>query len=287
MDDMGRYGLWAPGRIWPDDVAEPAREIQALGFGALWIGGSPTDDLGLAEAVLAATDTLVVGTSIVDIWTSDGDRLAASHERIRTRFPGRFILGLGSGHAPTAESRGQSYTRPLSRLRELLTGPLAGVPVEERMIAALGPKALETAGELAAGALPYLMPPAHTGGARRILGPAPLLAPEQKVLLGTDPEVARRAARRALRPYLALPNYTRQLVRFGLGESDVAGEGSDRLVDSAVVWGDDDRVRAGVDAHLSAGANHVAVQVLTGEGAPGELPRAQWRHLAGVLGLTP
>ena len=286
---MGRYGLWAPERLWPNDadaIAEAAREIQNLGFGALWIGGSPADDLKLPEAVLAATSTLVVGTSIVDIWTSSGPRLAASHARIRNRFPERFYLGVGSGHAPTAESRGQSYTRPLSRLRELLTGSLAEVPAQERMIAALGPKTLETAGELTAGALPYLMPPAHTAEARRILGAGPLLVPEQKVFLGTDRAAARRGGRQALRPYLALPNYTRQLIKYGLDESDLAGNGSDRFIDSAVVWGDADRVRAGVDAHLTAGADHVAVQVLTEAGAPAALPRAQWRELAELLGLA-
>jgi probable F420-dependent oxidoreductase len=285
---MGRYGIWVARRVWPDDagaIAEAAREIQDLGFGALWIGGSPTDDLTLPEAVLAATSTLVVGTSIVDIWTSDGRRLAASHTRIRNGFPGRFYLGVGSGHARTAESLGQSYTRPLSRLRELLTGPLAEVPARERMIAALGPKTLETAGELTAGALPYLMPPAHTAEARRILGAGPLLVPEQKVFLGTDPAAARRGGREALRHYLSLPNYTRQLVRYGLDESDLAGDGSDRFIDSAVVWGDADRVRAGVDAHLTAGADHVAVQVLTEAGAPTALPRNQWRQLAESLGL--
>jgi probable F420-dependent oxidoreductase len=286
MNDMGRYGLWAPQRIWPADaVAEAAREIEDLGFGAVWIGGSPSDDLRLAEAVLAATRTLVVGTSIVDIWTSDGARLAASHARIRRAYPGRFYLGVGSGHAPTAESRGQSYTRPLSRLRDFLTGPLAEVPVGERMIAALGPKTLAAARELTAGALPYLMPPAHTADARRILGAGPLLVPEQKIFLGTDPATARHAAREALRPYLALPNYTRQLARYGLDGSDLAGDGTDRLADSAVVWGDAARVRAGVDAHLAAGADHVAVQVLTTIGAPAELPRAHYRQLAEVLGL--
>ncbi|GGN87171.1 LLM class F420-dependent oxidoreductase [Actinoplanes lobatus] len=285
---MQRYGLWASARIWPADpdaVAEAAREIERLGFGAIWIGGSPPDDLALAEAILAATSTLTVGTSIVDIWTSDGDRLAASHARLRQAYPGRFYLGVGSGHAPTAESRGQSYTRPLTRLREFLTGPLAEVPAKERMIAALGPKTLQTAGELTAGALPYLMPPAHTAEARQILGDGPLLVPEQKVFLGTDAAVARQAGRQALKIYLPLPNYTRQLVRYGLDESDLAGPGSDRLIDSAVVWGDDDRVRAGIDAHLDAGADHVAVQVLTEAGSPRELPLAEWRRLAALLGL--
>ncbi|MBO3743268.1 TIGR03620 family F420-dependent LLM class oxidoreductase [Actinoplanes flavus] len=285
---MRRYGLWAPAGIWPTDpdaVAEAAREIEHLGFGAFWVGGSPADDLALAEAILAATSSLTVGTSIVDIWTSDGDRLAASHARIRQAYPGRFYLGVGSGHAPTAESRGQAYTRPLTRLRDFLTGPLSDVPAKERMIAALGPKTLRTAAELTAGALPYLMPPAHTAEARRILGDGPLLVPEQKVFLGTDPAVARTAGRRALRIYLQLPNYTRQLIRYGQDDSDLAGAGSDRFIDAAVVWGDDDRVRTGIDAHLDAGADHVAVQVLTEEGSPRRLPLAEWRRLAALLDL--
>ena len=279
-------GSGAPERLWPNDadaIAEAAREIQNLGFGALWIGGSPADDLKLPEAVLAATSTLVVGTSIVDIWTSSGPRSAASHARIRNRFPERFYLGVGSGHAPTAESRGQSYTRPLSRLRELLTGSLAEVPAQERMIAALGPKTLETAGELTAGALPDLTPPAHTAEARRILARRGHKSSRSRKY-SSAPTVLRPAGAAARRcgPTWLCRTIPRQLIKYGLDESDLAGNGSDRFIDSAVVWGDADRVRAGVDADLTAGADHVAVQVLTEAGAPAALPRAQWRELAEV-----
>ena len=285
MNDFGRYGVWVPRQLWPADaneLASAALEIESLGYGAVWLGGSPPDDLTLAEAILAATTELVVGTSIVDIWSSDGDRLAASHDRIRQQFPGRFYLGVGSGHAPTAEALGQTYVRPLTKLRNFLTEKLSAVPRDELMIAALGPKALEAARELTAGALPYLVPPQHTRDARAILGPDRLLIPEQKVFLGTDPAHAREVARSRTTPYLSLPNYTTMLRRYGLTDEDLTGEGSDHYVDTAVIWGDADAVRSGVNAHLTAGADHVAVQVLSADRSP-HLPLAEWREVAKAL----
>lgn len=287
MNDFGRYGIWVSHQLWPADanaVASAALELESLGFGTVWIGGSPPDELDLAEAILAATSTLVVGTSIVDIWRSDPARLAASHVRLRQQYPGRFCLGVGSGHAPAAEALGQLYVKPLSRLREFL-GKLGEVPPEERMIAALGPKALATAGELTAGALPYLTPPQHTADARQILGPQKLLIAEQKVFLGTDPATARATGRRVLRLYLSLPNYTTMLRRYGMTDQDLEGEGSDHFIDSAMVWGDDAAVRAGVDAHLEAGADQVAVHVLSADPSP-HPPLEEWRRLADVLGLS-
>jgi probable F420-dependent oxidoreductase len=285
MNDLGRYGIWISGRNWPAEpnlVATAAQELESLGFGAVWIGGSPSDDLELPEAILAASSTLMVGTSIVDIWRSNGAKLAASHMRIRRHFPGRFYLGVGSGHAPTAESLGQMYSKPLSRLRDFVSDKLREVPTDERMIAALGPKALEAARELTAGALPYLMPPAHTADARKILGTDRVLVSEQKIFLGTDEDEARTVGRRVLRSYLDLPNYTTALRRYGMTDDDLSGPGSDRFIDSAVVWGDDATVRAGLDAHLTAGADQVAIQVLSADASP-HLPREEWRHLAEVL----
>ncbi len=284
MNNFGRYGIWVPHHGWPSGsnvVASAAQELESLGFGSVWIGGSPPDELDLPEAILAATERLVVGTSIVDIWRSDAATVAASHVRLRSRYPGRFVLGVGSGHAPTAEALGQRYVKPLSRLREFL-GRLPDVPREERMIAALGPKALATAAELTAGALPYLTPPQHTADARQILGSERLLVAEQKVFLGDDAAEARATGRRVLKPYLGLPNYTTMLRRYGMTDADLAGDGSDRFIDSAVVWGDDAAVRAGVQAHLDAGADQVAVQVLTTDPTP-HLPRDEWRRLAALL----
>jgi probable F420-dependent oxidoreductase len=284
MNKFGRYGVWVSRRLWPQDageVAAAAAELESLGFGSVWIGGSPPDDLALPEAILAATSRLVVGTGIVDIWRSDPVALSASHARIRGQFPGRFHLGLGSGHAPATEATGQRYVRPLSKLRSFVDA-LSGVPIEERMLAALGPKALEAARDISAGALPYLVPPAHTADARKILGPDRLLIPEQKVILTTDTAQAREIGRRGAANYLVLPNYLNNLRRYGLTDDDFANGGSDRLVDTVLVWGDAEAVRNGVNAHLDAGADHVAVQALSAS-TDEKLPRAEWRALAAVL----
>jgi probable F420-dependent oxidoreductase len=283
MDEFDRYGVWTSRRLWPEDpgeLADAAAELESLGYGSVWIGGL-ADDLALPEAILAATAHLVVGTSIVDVWRSDAVALSASHTRLRTRFPGRFYLGLGSGHAPTVEATGQKYVRPVSKLRTF-TESLSAVPTDERLFAALGPKALEAARDLSAGALPYLIPPAHTADARKILGTDRLLIPEQKVFLGTDEAVARAVARERTGQYLALPNYVNNLRRYGLTDDDFAGHGSDRWVDTVVVWGDENAIRKGVNAHMEAGADHVAVQALSAS-SDGGLPRAEWRAIAQAL----
>jgi probable F420-dependent oxidoreductase len=282
MDEFGRFGVWASNRLWPKDageVAEVAVELESLGYGSVWIGGSP-QELTLPAAILAATRRLVVGTSIIDVWRSDAATVSAEHARLRDRFPGRFYLGLGSGHAPIVEATGQKYVRPVSKLRSFAAS--LSTPAAERLFAALGPKALEAARELSGGALPYLVPPAHTADARRILGPDRLLIPEQKIFLGTDTAQARAVGRDGIGRYLQLPNYLNNLRRYGLTDDDFAGEGSDRWVDTLVVWGDDEAIRKGVNAHLEAGADHVAIQALSGS-TSGGLPRAEWRAAARVL----
>jgi probable F420-dependent oxidoreductase len=284
MKQFGRYGVWVNGRLWPKDaaaVASAAAELESLGFGSVWIGGSPSDDLALPEAILAATSELVVGTSIVDIWRSDAAALNAAHVRIREQFPGRFYLGVGSGHAPAAEATGQQYVRPLSKLRAFVDS-LSGVPADERMLAALGPKALEASRDISAGALPYLTPPAHTADARRILGPDRLLIPEQKVLLSTDATQAREVGRRSAANYLLMPNYLNNLRRYGFSDDAFADGGAERLIDTVLVWGDEAAVRNGVNAHLEAGADHVAIQALS-VSTDQTLPRAEWQALAKAL----
>jgi probable F420-dependent oxidoreductase len=284
--DIGPIGLWTSSSLWqvgPDQIAAAARVIDDAGYGALWIGGMK-QDLGLARAILDATERVVVASGIVDVWTNDPDVLAANHHRLRSDHPDRFLLGLGSSHAVLTEpATGEPYVRPLQRVAaflDRLDQADPPVPEDQRVLAALGPRALDLAAARTAGAHPYLVTPEHTAAARERMDEGALLAPEQTVVLETDPATARAVARQRLGMYLALPNYVNSFRREGFGDADVADGGSDRLVDAIVAWGDLDTVHQRISAHLDAGADHVAVQVTTAEPV---LPLDGWRQLAALL----
>jgi probable F420-dependent oxidoreductase len=271
--ELGSYGVWRGGATEP----ELAVELERLGYGTLWVGSSPAADLAEVERLLDATERLVVATGIVNIWASPADEVARSYQRIAARHAGRFLLGIGAGH-PEATSE---FTRPYEALGAYLDVlDKGGVPKERRVLAALGPRVLRLAAERTAGAHPYLVTPEHTRQAREALGDGVLLAPEQKVILSADAARARAAGTPTLRFYLGLRNYVSNLRRLGFTEQDVQGDGSDRLFDAVIRHGSDESVAAGLRAHLDAGADHVAVQLL---GADDEL--AGYRELAGALGL--
>lgn len=275
---LGRYGIWRHARALD---AALAPEIEALGYGTVWIGGSPPGDLALAESLLDATTHLAVATGIVNMWTAPAAEVAASYHRIEARHPGRFLLGVGVGH-PEAVS---DYTRPYATIVSYLDAlDEAGVPVAGRALAALGPKVLALAADRTAGAHPYLTTPEHTREARALLGDGVLLAPEHKVVIDTDPERARALGRPVVRrPYLGLRNYTSNLLRLGWSETDISDGGSDALIDALVAHGDAAAVAARLAEHLDAGADHVCAQVLT-EGFADPLP--PMRALAEALNLT-
>lgn len=276
MIDGGRTGIWLNPHHVPDPAEVPAAaaELEALGYGTLWIGGSPSHDLGVPAAALDATRTLTVATGVATIWDGPADALAARYHELAGRHPDRFVLGLGASHAALAPAYAKPFSAMVAFLDEL---DAAGVPASARVLAALGPKMLALSATRAAGSHPYLVTPEHTRQAREILGSGPLLAPEQKVVLSTDPDEARAVGRRRLAGYLALPNYVHSLDRLGFGADDLADGGSDRLVDALVAWGDADAIAARVAEHRAAGADHVALQVLT---ADNHLPLAEWRALA-------
>jgi probable F420-dependent oxidoreductase len=273
--ELGKIGIWAhPSAFTPEVVAE----AEALGYGTLWVGGSPDGHLNVIENLLDTTDRIAVATGIVNVWKDDAATVGASYHRITARHPGRFLLGLGIGHPEATQEYQRPYARLVSYLDELDD---LKVPAEGRVLAALGPRVLRLSAERAAGAHPYLVTPEHTRQARQILGDGPLLAPEQKVLLEADPERARAIGRPVVqRPYLSLTNYVSNLRRLGWTDADLADGGSDALIDALVLHGDAEAIARGVSAHLDAGADHVAVQVL------GPDRRPALRALAGHLPLA-
>jgi probable F420-dependent oxidoreductase len=279
--DVGRVGIWngALRSAEPGEAGEAAFELEELGYGAIWLGASPSVEE--AAPVLAATSRIVVATGILNIWQHTPAAVAAA----RAELPNadRFLLGIGASHAPLVEG----YHKPYSAMVDYLDGLDAAdpsIPPAGRVLAALGPRMLELSRDRAAGAHPYLVTPDSTRQARERLGTGPLLAPEVKVILESDRDRAHAIARKSIAMYLTLPNYTNNFRRFGFGDDDFESGGSDRLLDAIFVWGDQDTVRRGIEAFFEAGADHVAVQALAPDGAA--LPRDQWRELSALLDLA-
>lgn len=257
-DRLGEIGIW---QAAPDASPDLARRIEELGFRTLWLGRSPAGDLHDAAEILDATSSLIVATGIVNVWRSDPVETAAAHRRLVEWHPGRFLLGVGIGH-PEATKQ---YSSPFETLQSYVaTLRDHGVPADEIVLAALGPRVLGLARDTTAGAHPYFVPAEHTWRAREVLGEGPLLAPEHTVVLGADRRTAVEVAGPFLDRYLGLSNYVRNLQRLGWSEADVAGR-SDALVDAVLAHGPDEAVVAAVRTHLEAGADHVCVQVLAPE----------------------
>ncbi len=271
--DLGSYGVFGRGA-----TPQQATEIEALGYGAIWVGGSPPAELEFVEPLLEATNSLKVATGIVNIWTAPAGPVADSFHRIDAAYPGRFLLGIGVGH-PEAHAE---YEKPYDALTEYLDGlDRYGVPEDRRVVAALGPRVLKLSARRSAGAHPYLTTPEHTARARELIGPDAFLAPEHKVVMTADATRAREVGRRALDIYLNLANYLNNWRRLGFTDDDLAKPGSDALVDALVAYGTADAIATRLRAHVDAGADHVPVQVLTR--ADKLVPALA--ELAGPLGL--
>jgi probable F420-dependent oxidoreductase len=276
--DLGPYGVWLGSRSITPDLAA---QIESLGFGAAWIGGSPDADLKWVEPALAQTSSLQLATGIINIWSSPAAEVAESYHRIENAYPGRFLLGIGVGHPEHTDE----YRKPYDALVEyldVLDG--ASVPTSRRVLAALGPKVLELSAERSAGAHPYLTTPEHTAYARELVGNTVFLAPEHKVVLTTDADEAREVGRQTVEFYLGLSNYVNNWRRLGFTDNDVRKPGSDKLIDAVVAYGTPEAIAARLNEHLEAGADHVAIQVLGGW--PEDKLLAALGELAGPLGLT-
>lgn len=290
--ELGRVGIWT----FTFDLqpaaqgAEAAAELEALGYGTIWVPEAVgREAVANASLLLSATSSMTIATGIANIWMRHPMAAAAAWRTLNEAYGGRFLLGLGVSHAPSVDGMlGERWDRPLERMRSYLDSMdeamfLAAQPAvpPSRVLAALGPRMLDLARERAIGAHPYFVPVEHTAIAREQLGPGPVLAPEQAVVLETDPEVARDLARSHMAGYLQLPNYANNLRRLGFDEADMAGGGSDRLVDAIVAWGDEEAIASRVQAHLDAGADHVCIQVIDPDATA--LPREAWRRLAPAL----
>lgn len=279
-------GIWSSQLRYgdPAESADAAAELDELGFPALWIpdvGGPVFDAVG---RLLDATTRAVIATGILNLWMHAPGDVAESFAALTAEHGDRFLLGIGVSHAPLIDARQPGkYRKPLAATAAFLDGLDAAprpVPADSRVLAALGPKMLALSASRARGAHPYLVTPEHTAAARSALGDAPLLLPEQTVILTGSADEARRIGTDWLRSYLALPNYANNLLRSGFSEDDLT-QVSDRLFDAIIAWGDEAAILRRVDEHRSAGADHVCVQVLLSD--PQAFPREEWRRIAAAL----
>jgi probable F420-dependent oxidoreductase len=281
---LGAVGVWSMELRFGDkgEAAEAAAELDELGFGALWIPGGIDDAvLGDVERLVAATRTATIATGIVNVWKQDAASVAAWWRAQTAATQARVMLGLGVSHGPII---GETWAKPLGVMRDYLDALDAeGMPRDSLCIAALGPKMTELSGRRTAGSHPYLTTPEHTAEARAILGPGKLLAPEQGVVLESDPGTARELGRQALTYYRHLPNYRNAWLRLGFSEAEIEAL-DDRLIDAIFAWGTPERIAERVRAHHDAGADHVCVQVIRGA-MGGDMAglRAACRTLAEVL----
>jgi probable F420-dependent oxidoreductase len=290
--DVGRVGIWtAQLDLQPAARArEAAAELDELGFGALWIPEAVgREPISHAAVLLDATERMVVASGVAVIFSRLPGVAAAAQRLLADDSGGRFLLGLGVSHAPMVEGMlGQPWAKPVKRMRDYLDAmddafTVSPAPADDppRVLAALGPRMLELAATRAWGAHTYFVPVEHTAEARGLLGDGPMLLVEQAVVLASDPDAARNTGRKHMSIYLTLPNYVNNLRRLGWGDDDLAGGGSDALVDALVAWGDTDAVVARVAAHHDAGADHVCVQVIGPDATA--LPLDGWRELAPAL----
>jgi probable F420-dependent oxidoreductase len=272
-------------------VRDGVRELDALGYGALWVpeGGFLKEIFANSAILLAATERLPVVTAIANVWARDPSAMTAGANTVSEAFPGRFGLSLGVGHVEEVEgARGLRYGRPVEVMRryvEAMDAAPYGAPIPSerppRLIAAFGPRMLALAAAVSAGTNPTFVPVAHTRYARSILGPGRLLCPGLPLVLTRSRDRALRVGREYTRAYLRWANYRAHLRRLGWDDADFAGGGSDALVEAIVAWGDPGRIRDRAEEHFAAGADHVCLRPLP-QSAP-EIPVGVFKQLAAVL----
>lgn len=289
--NLGRAGVWlgTMANLPARDLRTAVAEIEQIGFGTIWLGeGVAREPFAGAAIILAATNHVTVATGIANIYARDATAMMNGARTLAEAWPNRFVLGIGVSHIPLVEARGHQYERPVSAMRAYLEAmenapyrPPMPNPPPPILLAALGVKMLQLARQRTAGAHPYFVPVEHTLEARGVLGEDRILAPEVAVVFARNREAARATGDRYLRTYLNLENYRRNLARMGWPNDELAPPGSDRIFDAVVAWGPDEEIARKVRLHHEAGADHVAIQVLTP--TPERAPLDDLRRLAPLI----
>jgi len=286
MKDIGKLGVWiSPDALSTGEVVKLAKGAERLGYDTLWYPeGIGYETFSFGGFILSETDRLRAASGIANMYARDAVTAIAGHNSLNRLYDDRFILGLGVSHIPLVEGfRGHNYGKPVASMRAYLDGMEAAelsfdVPERNVVLAALGPNMLALSGERTKGAHPYLVTPEHTARARKILGPDAWLCVEQKICLTPDVATARDIAAGVLALYLPWPNYRNNWLSLGFSEEELSGRGSDRFLDAMVLSGSATEVRAGLQAHFDAGANHVCVQQLNPNGSAA----VDWKALEAV-----
>jgi probable F420-dependent oxidoreductase len=267
---LGRFGL----TVDPEGFGSAA-ELERLGFTTLWIVGGQLDRLERLDDLIHATERAVVGSAIIPPEVYDAASVTALFHRAEAVAPGRLLVGIGSPHS----------ARPLADLGDYVDRLDAAdepIPVDRRILAAFGARALDVARDRFAGAMPALLRPAHVAVARERVGPDRILSVGLYAVLDGDAASARATARQPLTFLCGLPAYVKSLHRQGFTDGDITTL-SDDLVDALVAWGSPDDIAQRAQQLLTAGADHVHLTVLSDSNQPAGLAAA--RALAPALGL--
>lgn len=285
--NLGPIGIWSMElrNGSADQAREQAAELEALGWPTIWLPGlSGTGALPAAEQLLQATTKAIVATGVLGLWSFEPDALAREHHRLQRAYGHRMLTGVGASSPASAAAAGKSFPGAVTAMTDYLDRVDAlpdPIPVDERVLAALGPRMSRLAADRARGLHPFLVTPDYVANTRTAIGDAPLIAPHQAVILERDPSAARAAARKGIGMFIGLPSYQANLRRLGFDDKDLIPGGSDRLIDHLVAWGDLDAIQARIAQHHDAGADHVALHVLPSDTGV-QVPHA-WREISVLL----
>ncbi len=269
---LGRLGVWySADKMDGPALAQFVRSVETMGYDTLWYPESRGfESLSVAGFMLGHTTRLKIGSSIASIYARDAFTARRGFITLRDLYGDRFILGLGVSHVPMVEGiRGHVYEKPVPAMRQYLDAMMQGQEGAETwpiVVAALGPLMLKLSFEKCMGVVPYNVTPEHTRQARARMPDGKWLAVEQKVIIESDPAIARALGRLELARYMTLPNYRNNWLRLGFAEAELENGGSDRFIDAMVNWGDLIAVKNQLRAHFDAGANHVCLQPVHAEG---------------------